>query len=114
MSKRARKSSALVALLADVAPASGTVRTISFTSSEDRLLATDKAKAEATEALGVAASAHRQAEKLHARVGSSTTRILLDARQLELDTATAVFDAAWEAAFEALEAHDATGEACAA
>jgi hypothetical protein len=114
MSKRARKSTAIVALLSDVAPASGTRGAGSFTASEDRVLATDKAKQEATAALGVAGEALRAAQAIDSRVSSATSRFLVRARQEALDAATVAFDAAWDAAFEALEAHDANGEVSAA
>ena len=93
MTTRAKLSPALQSIRAlarvSVAPVSA-----SLTTSEDRVLATDKAKEEATAAL-------KSAAELHQRVKNATTKTLLDAAQTR-------FAAAWEAAFEALEAHDST------
>ena len=111
---RARRSTALTALLAEVAPSSAKVGTGALTSSEDHVLATDKAKQEATAALGAAGHALRVAEALHSKQGTETTRALVEARQRAVDAATVAFDAAWDLAFEALEAHDGQAQDSAA
>lgn len=106
---RARRSPALRAILAGVAPASAPRPEGSFTSSEDRILATDKAKQEATETLHLWANRLIHAEHLHETVGSETTRLMVEGYRQKVIEVNVVFNAAWDAAFEALEAHD--GEA---
>ena len=110
MNKPARHYPGIADLLAEVAPA----RSSSFTSSQDRVLATDKAKQEATHALGIAGQALRAAHAVDARASSATSRFLVRARQADVDAATVAFDAAWDAAFEALEAHDGQAQVSAA